>query len=113
MKTGLILGVFCLLFAASAFGQVAAGAISSEAQMTVLPDHPKHAEIHNMASDQSLIGGSMYTSEHGDRPLWEFGPVSAPPRPLGDVAREYRQQHIFARKAEIVVEQQAEKKKEQ
>ena len=112
MKTGLILTVFCLLFAGAAFGQTA-GAISSEAQMTVLPEHPKHADVHSMAADQSLVGGTIYTIEHGERPLWEFGPVSAPPRPLGDVAREYRQQHLFAKKAEVIMEKQADTKKQQ
>jgi hypothetical protein len=43
---------------------------------------------------------------HGERPLWEFGPVSEPERPLGDVAREVRKEKQVARKAEITLEKQ-------
>ena len=60
-----------------------------------------------MASETSIIGGSpnTYTYAQGERPLWEFGPVSQP-TPLGDVARAYRKEKVAARKAEIVFEKQ-------
>lgn len=60
-----------------------------------------------MASESSIIGGSpnTYTYAQGERPLWEFGPVTQP-TPLGDVARAYRKEKVTARKAEIVLEKQ-------
>jgi hypothetical protein len=94
-----------LLVAATSFGQ-AVGAISSEAHMTVIPDHPQHAEPHAMASEYSLIGGGSITYAQGERPLWEFGPFAAPPTPLGDVARAFRREKLATKKAEIVFEKQ-------
>jgi hypothetical protein len=66
-------------------------------------DHVEHASMHDMGREQSLISGGGSTYAQGERPLWEFGhPVE--PRPLGDVAREVRQQKLTAKKAEIVFE---------
>lgn len=98
-----ILFIFC---AASAFGQYSS--ISSQAQPIVLPDHPQHAELHDMALERSLVGGGpgAYTYAQGERPLWEFGPVSAPPTPLGDVARAVRKEKLATKKAEIIFEKQ-------
>lgn len=70
-----------------------------------VPDHPQHAETHAMATEQSVVGGSAYTFAHGERPLWEFGPVSVEPS-LGDVARAYRKEKLTAKKAEFVFEEQ-------
>jgi hypothetical protein len=94
-----------LLVAASAFGQ-AAGAISGEAHMLQVPDHPQHADLHAMAPEQFLVGGGSVTYAQGERPLWEFGPFSAPPTPLGDVARAFRREKLAIKKAEIVFEKQ-------
>jgi hypothetical protein len=95
-----------VLFASSAFAQVG-GSISSQAQMLNMPEHIEHATIHDMATEQSLVGGSpnSYTYAQGERPLWEFGPVSQPV-PLGDVARAYRKEKMTAPKAQIVFEKQ-------
>jgi hypothetical protein len=94
-----------LLVATGAFGQ-AVGAISSEAHMTQIPDHPQHAEQHALAAEHSLVGGGSVTYAQGERPLWEFGPVSQPPTPLGDVARAFRKEKLAVKKAGIVLEKQ-------
>ena len=48
-----------------------------------MTDHPMHAETMAMAAEHSLVGGGpTYTVAQGERPLWEFGPVSEPARPL-------------------------------
>jgi hypothetical protein len=93
-----------LLGSAAAFGQ--AGSISGEASPLQMADHPQHASFGSMAATQSLVGGpSGITYAQGERPLWEFGPLSVPV-PLGDVARAYRKEKQTARKAEIVMEKQ-------
>jgi hypothetical protein len=107
MKTTLaILFLFC---AAAAFGQTAS-TIPNQVQILELPDHPLHASVHEMATEQPLVGQGpgTYTYAHGEVPLWEFGPMLPPPTPLGDVARAYRNEKAktAARKAEIVFEKQ-------
>lgn len=103
MKT--ILFALVMLSAAMAFGQ--AGAISSQAVPLQMADHPQHASMGAMATEQPLVGGAgdTYGYAQGERPLWEFGPV-AQPTPLGDVARTYRREKLSAKKAEIVLEKQ-------
>jgi len=100
------LSVLFILFAAVAWGQTAP-VLPSEVQIVQLPEHPAHASVHEMAQEQSLVGGSpsTYTYAQGERPLWEFGHVSEPV-PLGDVARAYRKQKLTAKKAQIVFEKQ-------
>jgi hypothetical protein len=105
MKTTLVvLFIFC---AAAAFGQVG-GSISSQVAVVTIPDHPGHADLHEMATEHQLVGGgpSTYTYGQGERPLWEFGSPLPEPTPLGDVARAYRKEKLAARKAEIVFEKQ-------
>lgn len=104
MKT--ILTISILFCAAAAFGQ-AGGVISSQPQVIQVPGHPEHAAPHAMAEEQSLVGGMAANtlSAHGERPLWEFGPVKEEPS-LGDVARAYRKERETGKKAEIVFEKQ-------
>jgi hypothetical protein len=104
MKT--ILFATILFCSAAAFGQV--GALSNQAVPLQIPDHPQHASYTPMASETPIVGGApnAYTYAQGERPLWEFGPVSAPPTPLGDVARAFRKEKLAAKKAEIVLEKQ-------
>ena len=102
MKT--ILVVLFITCSALAWGQVV-GSLSNQSVVIQIPDHPQHASVHDMATEQSLVGGSSYSYAQGERPLWEFGPVSEPV-PLGDVARAYRKQKLTAKKAEIVFEKQ-------
>ena len=99
------LSLLFVLVTASAFGQ-AAGAISSEAHMTQIPDHPQRAEQRALACEHSLVGGGSVTYAQGELPLWEFGSASQPPTPLGDVARSLRKEKSAAKKAEIVFEKQ-------
>jgi hypothetical protein len=90
MKT--IFVVLFVLFATAAFAQTAS-VIPNQVQILELPDHPLHAAPHAMATESPIVGGdaNTYTYAHGERPLWEFGPVSVPV-PLGDVARAYRKE---------------------
>ncbi|MGP8093377.1 MAG: hypothetical protein ACLP72_08625 [Candidatus Sulfotelmatobacter sp.] len=104
MKITLV--VLFIACSAVAWGQIA-GSLPNQPQVLELPDHPQHAALHEMATEQSLVGGSPsnYTYAQGERPLWEFGPVSEPV-PLGDVARAYRREKLTAKKAEIIFEKQ-------
>jgi len=52
---------------------------------------------------QNLLGNAGYYYAQGERPLWEFGPVSQP-IPLGDIARAFRKEHAAAKKAQRVFE---------
>ena len=105
MKNTLL--VVMIVFVASAcFGQAAAS-VSAQPQIIQMTSHPMHADQHAMASEQSLVGGGpgTYSYAQGERPLWEFGPVSEPV-PLGDVARAVRKEKLTAKKAEFVFEKQ-------
>jgi hypothetical protein len=103
MKTMLV--GLCVLWAATAVGQVGVGAISAQPYIPYLPDHAQHASQHAMATEQPLVGGGAYLVMQGERPLWEFGPVKQEPS-LGDVARAYRKQKLTGKKAEVVFEKQ-------
>lgn len=102
--TLLILFVFCT---AAAFAQLGGAVLPNQPQVLELPDHPLHAETHAMATERPIVGGGAdtYTYAQGERPLWEFGPVSVPV-PLGDVARAYRKEKMTGKKSEIVFEKQ-------
>jgi hypothetical protein len=99
--------LFAIIFlgATAAFGQ--AGALSSQVAVIQIPDHPLHASLTPMACEHPLVGGASdnYSYAQGERPLWEFGPVTEP-TPLGDVARAYRKEKLAAKKAEVVYEKQ-------
>jgi hypothetical protein len=101
----LMLIVLCVLCAATAVGQVGMGAISAQPYIPQIPYHAEHATQHAMATEQPLVGGGAYIVMHGERPLWEFGPVKEEPS-LGDVARAYRKQKLTGKKAELVFEKQ-------
>lgn len=103
MKTILI--TFFVLFASAAFGQ--AGVLSNQAAPVVIPDHPQHAEPHSLRREQPIVGltTDTYSFAQGERPLWEFGPVSVEPS-LGDIARAYRKDKLTMKKAERVLEKQ-------
>jgi|SRR5579871_2077738 hypothetical protein len=95
-----------ILCAATALGQTA-GVIPNQPVMLYVPDHPQQALPHAMGIEHSLVGGGSdtYTYARGERPLWEFGPVSEPV-PLGDVARAYRKEKLTAKKAQVIFEKQ-------
>jgi hypothetical protein len=93
--------VFCFFLCATAvFGQ-SAPVLSNRPQMLQVPDNPAHASQHEMAVEQNILEHSAYTVAQGEKPLWEFGPVSQP-TPLGDSARILRKQHEAAKKSDIV-----------
>jgi hypothetical protein len=104
MKTLLI--AFLFLCSVAAFSQTAAS-LSNQVTPVVIVDHPQHASYNRMACESPLVGGGpdTYSYAQGERPLWEFGPVSVPV-PLGDVARAYRKDKQTAKKAGIVLEKQ-------
>jgi hypothetical protein len=99
MKTTFVVVPMFLLCSAAAFGQ-----ISAQVNPLRMGENTQHADYRPLANEQSLLGGSV-TYAQGERPLWEFGPVSEPV-PLGDVARAYRKEKETAKKAEIVFEKQ-------
>src|SRR5437763_14939794 len=96
MKITLLVSV--ILAGTAAFAQ-SAGVLSNVPQELHMAEHPMHAEVTAMASEHFLVGGGTYTVAHGGRPLWELGPVSAPERPPGDVARAVREAAESARQA--------------
>ena len=96
--------VICVLSAASVVAQTAS-VTSAQPQMLRMAENPQHASQHDLATEESLLQRSAYHYEQGERPLWEFGPVSQPV-PLGDIARAYRAGHALAKKAEVVLEKQ-------
>jgi hypothetical protein len=100
MKTTFVVIAIVLLSSAAAFGQ-----ISATASPLRMAESTQHADYHVMNNEQSLLTGGSVTVAQGERPLWEFGPVSQPV-PLGDVARAYRKEKETAKKAEIVFEKQ-------
>jgi hypothetical protein len=106
MKTTLLFLI--ILCTAAAFGQTTAAVLSNQPQVFHMVEHPMHAEPMAMATEHPIVGlgPSTYTVAQGERPLWEFGPVSDPPRPLGDIAREYRKEKQSAKKAEFILEKQ-------
>lgn len=106
MKVTLVLS-FCLLCALGAFGQVA-GAVIPPMMNSVgnFTSHPMHASQGQLATEQNLLGESTVTWAQGERPLWEFAHPEAQDRPLGDIARELRKEHLAAKKANAVHENQ-------
>ena len=96
MKTTFL--VLMILLSAAAFGQTG-GSIPSQPQFISIPDHPQHATQQSMATESLLVGGgpNTYTYAQGERPLWEFGPISEPV-PLGDVARAVRKERENSKK---------------
>ena len=104
----LILFVLLLIFGlGSAHGQnIVGGGGSVQAPYTnqiVMPEHPQHASQHPMGTEQSLLGdSSAVTIAHGERPLWECYDLKIE-RPLGDVAREYRDAWMHPVQKAIVI----------
>ena len=97
-----------LLLSVGAFGQCCQSTIGATLAPPAMgttwsaPDHSMHASRHSLAFEQDLkeIGG--VTMAQGERPVWEVYHVEQ--ISLGDAARDYRKQHLTARKAQIVWE---------
>ena len=109
MKIRLLLLFIPALFLFSTVAH-AQSSVSSQPAVLQLPDHPLHAEPHPMATERPIVGGGpeTYTYGHGEQPLWEFGHPNET-KPLGDIARDFRQQKLAARKANFVFEQEGAK----
>jgi hypothetical protein len=103
MKTTLF--ALCFLCATAAFGQ-SASVVSSAAQATEFADHARHASPHLMGTEDTLLGDSVYSTAHGERPMSDFatGMTVNDERPLGDIARELRKKHESATKVVKVSE---------
>lgn len=99
-KLILVLGLFC---ASQAFGQLAAGVLSSEAQGIYVPSHDATAMQKPISDERSLLISSNSVHAQGTRPLWELAPVHTEV-PLGDSARMLKKQHDASKKADIVWE---------
>ena len=97
MKT--ILFTMCLLFASAAFAQ-------SYPSMSPLEfgDHAYHAAPHSWAAPSSILGGNNVTVATGEMPLADIPMPQIHETPLGDVARQVRQEKLFAKKAQVVWE---------
>jgi hypothetical protein len=95
MKT--LLFALCFLCATAAFSQTAS-VRDNNPQPTEFVDHTQHASAHVMGQESSLLGGTSYSYEHGELPLWEFGTVKKV-TPLGDTARALRKEHARDKKA--------------
>lgn len=92
------------LCSSAAFGQAV---LSHDVQPLEFQDHPHRAEFTHQAKEAQLVGNGFdgISSERGEQPLWEFGPVKEEPS-LGQVAREFRRQKMYARKASVVFEKE-------
>jgi hypothetical protein len=96
MKSRIITGVLCILtviflFATLGHAQIAGSSIQPATGPTYsVPDHPQHAEQHELRSEQSLLGSNGVTVARGERPLSDFPGNDKPAKSLGEVAREYR-----------------------
>ncbi len=69
----------------------------------VMPDHAAHATQHDMATEQTLLGNNAVTEAHGERPLWDFPDDRVPEKPLGTVAREYREGLNYTNRKKAVI----------
>ena len=95
----------CFLFLTSlTWGQsIAPSVVNGAPQPLQQFSHAEHASIAPMREQHNLLGSNTYTSAKGERPLWEFGPQTAPVS-LGDVARTLRKEHENAKKAIFIRE---------
>jgi hypothetical protein len=106
MKTTII--VMLLFCATAAFCQsygIVGAVLQNQPTILEIPSHAEHASAVPMSAPQYLNGLSGSTYAQGLKPLWEF-PVSEETVSLGEVARQLRQQHLLAKKAEKVFSDQ-------
>jgi len=90
----------CLLFATAAFGQ----SYPSMNSTTVFGDHPYHAAARAMTVPTSILGGQDVIVGEGEVPLADIPMPEVRETPLGDVARQVRQERLYAKKAQKVWE---------
>jgi len=101
MKTTLF--VFCFFCATAAFGQATAcaGAISNEPVRVEFASHPARASYQGMGQEQNLFAQSLNVQAHGVLPLSEVK-LPSMVTPLGDSARLLKEEHLTAKKAEVI-----------
>jgi|SRR5271166_6686222 len=113
MKSRIITGVFCILtiiflFASLGHAQIAGSSVQPlNGPSYSVPDHPQHASQADLRPETSLLGNNTVTYAQGERPMSDF-PDTKYVKPLGDVAREYRAEHVTAEKATRVWNQQGQ-----
>lgn len=98
MKTTVF--TLCLLCATAAFGQ----SYPSMTSTVVFGDHPFHSAARSMAVPANILGGQDVVVGHGEVPLADIPMPEVRETPLGDVAREVRQERLLAKKARKVWE---------
>lgn len=101
---GFVVLTVVILFLAglAAHAQVAGSYVQPLTQPSYsVPDHPMHASQGSLRPETSLVGGGSVTYAQGERPMSDF-PTYTYVKPLGDVAREYREQHAKAAKATVI-----------
>ena len=101
MKTSLLL-LPLLLLSVGAFGQCCqtSGVQPQMSTPWMVPDHAMRASQHGLGIEYDLQERGGSTMARGERPAWEV--YDANEVSLGDFAREYRKQHLTARKALFV-----------
>jgi hypothetical protein len=96
-----------LVLCAEAFGQVYEN-YHYENYQTSIPGPVQASTVQMPDHSQPIVQRNLFANSsagfaHGERPAWEI--LGLPqPRPLGDVARDYRKEHEKAKKATIVWE---------
>jgi hypothetical protein len=102
MKTTiLVVLVFCATAAFSQSSGAVGAILENQPLIFEIPSHPLHASAQPLATPQYLTESSGSTYAEGVQPLWEF-PVREEYVSLGEAARQLRQKHLLAKKAEKV-----------
>jgi hypothetical protein len=108
MRTALL--VLWVLGATAAFGQHAAGGVSSRPHTYQPPSHSAHAATHALAAEHYILGDTKYFSVQGDRWTWDLpqaptqSSALSSTQSLGETARINRKEHAKLTKARIVFE---------
>ncbi|HEY7351453.1 MAG TPA: hypothetical protein VH596_01685 [Terriglobales bacterium] len=105
MKSLAFLLVMCIFSAIGAAAQNSVGLSMANGYPQMLTIGYERSEgparQRPLAQEQDLRETSSCTYARGERPLWEVMPVSTS-KPLGDIAREFREERALGQKALIV-----------
>jgi len=92
-----LLVIFLFLAAMSAQGQAVGSSVQPVTGPTYsVPDHPQHASYTPMRAETSLLGSTI-TVAQGERPMSDFPADAVYVKPLGTVAKEYREEKFATR----------------
>ncbi len=102
MNKVMLLIAACVLCAGSAAAQNIGPAMANgDPQMRWYAyEHSPRATQTGLAREQDIRERDEVTYGHGEKPLWEFAPVTSS-QPLGDVARSFKQDRATAKKAVV------------